>query len=154
MKREAKLSTRGAELLAAVDEGRIIERQHRGIEGWHVVAPQVAVDAISHGDEVWFRVQPGTGRSPAIAVPSVVVFGPQGCGKSRYAEHLRKHFGLDHVRDLSHRIGVRPAYGTLFLTASTPADLIATGVIDKLFRRAYAFEHAMQAAGVAVEVTR
>ena len=30
---------------------------------------------------------------------SLIVYGPQGCGKTTHAEKLRKHFGLDSVFD-------------------------------------------------------
>lgn len=28
---------------------------------------------------------------------SVIVYGPQGCGKTRYAERIREHFGLERI---------------------------------------------------------
>lgn len=148
MKREAKLTTRAGELLAGVDRGLTIERQFKNMAGWVVVSAQDALDAISEGDENWFRVQPGPVRTSVVVAPSVVVYGPQGCGKTRNAKHLLQHFGLNYVRDLSPLTGVRPAYGTLFLTHCPPEELIATGVIDRHFRRAYAFDAAMCAAGV------
>lgn len=30
---------------------------------------------------------------------SVIIYGPQGCGKTRNAEALAKHFGLNHIID-------------------------------------------------------
>lgn len=54
---------------------------------------------------------------------SIVVYGPQGSGKTRYAEKLRRHFGLQHITehaDLSADDKV-PAFGHLILTNTPPA---------------------------------
>ena len=32
-------------------------------------------------------------------MPAVIVYGPQGCGKTRHTETLKKHFGCDKVVD-------------------------------------------------------
>lgn len=133
-----QLSAREAVLLAAVDAHQPIERQHKGQDGWHRVTEQEACDAVAAGDAAWFRAV--VGMVPVQGRPSVVVYGPQGCGKTRNADALRQHFGLEHVRDLDPLIGVRPAHGTLFLTDLDLDDLIEGGEA----RRACAFEVAMQ----------
>lgn len=54
-----------------------------------------------------------------MAAASVNVYGPMGCGKTRNAEALRRHFGLDLVVDEGAHLGaVRriPAKGALVLT--------------------------------------
>lgn len=51
---------------------------------------------------------------------SVIVVGNNGCGKTRHAEALRAHFGLDHiVDDWNDRRDV-PRYNTLVLTSYMP----------------------------------
>jgi hypothetical protein len=48
---------------------------------------------------------------------SVIVYGPQGCGKTRNAERIRKHFGLERIVDDFCGI-IGPAFdkGILYLT--------------------------------------
>lgn len=59
---------------------------------------------------------------------SVLIHGPQGCGKTRHKQQLMKHFGLERCMDdvyfrnltwLKVQATERP---TLFLTAETPPD--------------------------------
>jgi hypothetical protein len=73
---------------------------------------------------------------------SVIVFGPQGCGKHRQAEAMRRYFRLDHVRDLDEH-GVRPITGTLYLTNLSRLELQGRGVIDQHVRRVHSFDEAM-----------
>lgn len=79
---------------------------------------------------------------------SMIVYGPQGCGKSRHAERLRKHFHLhkvveadfDSVYDQlsTHASRVRFKLGsTLYLTNEPPPPGLE-------FRRIMSFEEAMQ----------
>lgn len=51
---------------------------------------------------------------------SVIVYGPQGCGKSRNKQLLMNHFGLDKVID-DYVPGDKLQNQTLHLT-STPCD--------------------------------
>ncbi len=53
---------------------------------------------------------------------SVIVYGPQGSGKTRHAEALRKHFALDTVFDGEEVHGVQelPATGALILMTNAP----------------------------------
>lgn len=51
---------------------------------------------------------------------SVVVYGPQACGKSVHAEKLRAHFGLAAVIDDAHRWNKPAPEDTLILTNSVP----------------------------------
>lgn len=66
---------------------------------------------------------------------SIIVYGPQGCGKTRYAERIAKHFGLSSFVD-----GFDPVrtgiilYGMLYLTNNmrTPeirARNVSTGMV-------------------------
>jgi hypothetical protein len=43
------------------------------------------------------------------------VYGPQGCGKTRYAERIRKHFGLDSIVDEFDPRGYINPTGELYL---------------------------------------
>lgn len=135
------LTSQESALLAAVDRGLPVERQHKGIAGWFAAMPQDVVDGIAGGMAQWFRVKPDANRLVVLdARPSVIVYGPQGCGKSCNARVLGMYFGLVRSRDLDERLGMLPRMGTLFLTDRTPDDLIARGVVDKAFRRMYAFD--------------
>ena len=75
----------------------------------------------------------------ATAKPSVIVYGPQGCGKTRMAEVMRQHFLLDRVYDRdgpplsSHR--QLPKTGHLILTNEQP---------PKSCRNAMSFDQAMR----------
>jgi hypothetical protein len=46
---------------------------------------------------------------------SVIVYGPQGCGKTRWAERIAKHFGLTRIVD-GWGCSVFLPHGTLYLT--------------------------------------
>lgn len=55
---------------------------------------------------------------------SVILFGPQGCGKTLLSNDLRRHFDLQRVMDavdVSMHIYDRHPTGTLFLTNARPA---------------------------------
>lgn len=54
---------------------------------------------------------------------SIIVHGPQGCGKTRNAEALRKHYGMTHVLDGWTNRDVIPLRDTLVLTSECPAAL-------------------------------
>lgn len=57
---------------------------------------------------------------------SVIVHGPQGCGKTRNAEQLRTHFGLTEIIELEDFAGVFiPDRGALVLTSADPATIYA-----------------------------
>lgn len=51
---------------------------------------------------------------------SIVVHGPQGCGKTRHGERMAKHFGLDLVIEADDHQGPVPIVGALVLTCQTP----------------------------------
>ena len=72
--------------------------------------------------------------------PSIVVYGPAGCGKTRNAELLRKRLGLVRVIDeADHFSGPIPRCGALILTNNPDAQLF------KRFER-ITFEEAMRSA--------
>lgn len=79
---------------------------------------------------------------------SVIVYGPQGCGKSRHAEALARHFGCRHIVDQAadpyprtKMQAVRFKLGnTLFLTHMAPPY-----PIDACDRRILHFDKAMAA---------
>lgn len=68
---------------------------------------------------------------------SVIVYGPQGSGKSRHAEDLRKHFALDTVFDGEEVHGVQelPATGALILMTHAPERTRRALHIDEALRR-------------------
>jgi broad-specificity NMP kinase len=60
--------------------------------------------------------------------PTIVIHGPQGCGKTRNAEALRQHYGLDRVIEADERPHqMLPATGALVLTCRVSA-LHVTGL--------------------------
>lgn len=65
---------------------------------------------------------------------SVIVYGPQGCGKTRNAEALRIHFGLSTVCEADEWKVQPPLTDALILTNATPPDEV---------RRKLSFEEAM-----------
>lgn len=141
MKGRYPLTGQESALLDAVDRGLPVERQHKGIAGWCAAMPQDVVDGIARGDAQWFRVKPDAHRLVVLdSRPSVIVYGPEGCGKSCNAVVLGRYFGLVRSRDLDERIGMMPRMGTLFLTSRTPDELKVLGIVDKAFRRMYAFD--------------
>jgi hypothetical protein len=74
---------------------------------------------------------------------SVIVFGPQGCGKTVNGERLAQHFGLPTIVDLGLGPDERrfwPGVGALVLTSETREELEAKG-----HRRVLPFDHAMAA---------
>lgn len=56
--------------------------------------------------------------------PSLIVYGPQRCGKTRNAEKLCQHFGLTRVIELDEvqRGFVAPPEGALLLTYKDPSS--------------------------------
>jgi hypothetical protein len=74
---------------------------------------------------------------------SVVVFGPQGCGKSRYAGAFREHFGLTEVVDDWSPGDDAPRTGALILTN---ADLTHQRARND-WRRVYSFNEALALIG-------
>lgn len=70
---------------------------------------------------------------------SVIVYGPQACGKTRNAERLRKGFGLDRVIDDWDGRSEAPERGALVLTNNERAALYFPE------SQRYAFEAAMRA---------
>lgn len=74
---------------------------------------------------------------------SVIVYGPQGCGKSTHAEALARHFGLSVIHDDDY-IDQRKyrAAGTLYLTCVKPE-----WVPDEA-RRCFSFDDAMRMVGI------
>lgn len=74
--------------------------------------------------------------------PSVVIYGPQGCGKSVNAQRLRRHFGLTRVvDDVDSAEGMRIPDSTLVLVhATTPPISAGTHLV-------ISFKHAMRLAG-------
>lgn len=79
---------------------------------------------------------------------SIVVYGPQGCGKTRAAQALAKHFGLDTIVDDAdsvpspHQFKSTP--GHLYLTHQPPVWA------DEFDRRVIPFDKAVQLAGLGV----
>jgi MoxR-like ATPase len=83
------------------------------------------------------------GALPRTAA-SVLVYGPQGSGKTRHAEALRKAFGLVRVCGLEEP-GVRPIHGTLFLSSLSRSELFAQGWTgQKPDRVVYSIDQALQ----------
>ena len=68
---------------------------------------------------------------------SIIVYGPQGSGKSRHAEALRKHFALATVFDGEEVHGVQelPATGALILMTHAPERTRRALHIDEALRR-------------------
>lgn len=54
---------------------------------------------------------------------SVVIYGPQGCGKTMHAEALREHFELDQVVDEWDGQSRFPHTGALVLTHNPNPDI-------------------------------
>lgn len=77
--------------------------------------------------------------------PTVIIYGPQGCGKTRNAEQLRQAFGLERVIELedspSNRI---PDRGALVLTNRDDA----TSMPAPWPCRRMSFDQAMAHAGI------
>ena len=59
----------------------------------------------------------------AVQYPSIVIYGPPGCGMRTNAEALRRHFGLDYVLDQAEQFhGIEaPPRGALVLASEQPA---------------------------------
>lgn len=86
-----------------------------------------------------------TTAAPAAAIrarsthKSVIVHGPQGCGKTRNGQAMAQHFGLDRVIEAEEGVkGIRAAgigTGALILTNTTP---------HHTFRRQLTFAQALK----------
>jgi len=62
--------------------------------------------------------------TPANSAPSIVIYGPPGCGKSKHAEELRAYLDLDTVVDDWDGSSPYPRVGALVLT-SNPSPTLA-----------------------------
>ena len=58
--------------------------------------------------------------------PSIIVYGPQACGKTTNAEALAKHFGLNKIHDeWMPSVTSVEKQNTLILTNEVPTELLA-----------------------------
>lgn len=74
---------------------------------------------------------------------SIVIHGPQGCGKTLNAQRLARHFGLPGVRDEEPYRWNKPIPpGWLILTSEEPPAHVATTA------RVLSFAEAMREAGI------
>jgi MoxR-like ATPase len=81
----------------------------------------------------------------AGAPESVVVFGPQGCGKTLHAEALRRHFGLVEVWDAGEDYGKPVEPRGVLVLCTDPAFLPLTA--RRTLRRV-SFHQAAAEAGI------
>lgn len=58
---------------------------------------------------------------------SVIVFGPRCSGKTRHAEQLRMHFGMERIVDDWDGSRPFPTYGALVLTNNADPRIAARG---------------------------
>lgn len=130
-------------LLQYVDRGCTFWRREKGSSEWRPATAQQVVDAV-RDDGLWEISVDGDLLIDPGMRPSVIVYGAQGCGKTRNAEALRQLFKLAYVRDLDPEVGVLPSQGTLFLTTLTPHELYVDRIVDKRFSRCWAFESVMR----------
>lgn len=71
---------------------------------------------------------------------SVLIYGPQGCGKTNNSARLAKHFGLSRVVDSGHGINearecLRPvSHDTLYLASDAPRKV--EGIVIMSFAEA------------------
>jgi hypothetical protein len=63
---------------------------------------------------------------------SVIVYGPQGCGKTRNAEKIRSHFGLKYILDGFTPGDQAPREDTLILTSAI--DRAPDSLSSRLFQ--------------------
>ena len=75
--------------------------------------------------------------------PSLVIHGPQGCGKTVNGQRLARHFGLARIMDDEWQWHFPIPPGTLVLTNEPPPARVAKTV------RVMSFAEAMRAAGFA-----
>jgi hypothetical protein len=68
------------------------------------------------------RTQPMRREDLPKGHKSVPVYGPQGSGKTRHAEALRKHFDLQHVQDEWWPGKPWPMTDTLVLSCNAPPE--------------------------------
>lgn len=70
------------------------------------------------------------GKTPMNTKPSIVITGPQGCGKSRNAHRLSHAFGLKRVIDEGAELRPRriPQTGALVLTTRSEQELREAGL--------------------------
>ncbi len=70
---------------------------------------------------------------------SLIIYGPQGCGKTRNGEYLASFFGLQRVVEMDELHGqVTAKEGTLFLTCNYPTPKKMEGMEVMLFSDAMA----------------
>lgn len=83
---------------------------------------------------------------------SIIVYGPQGCGKTRYAERMRKHFGLSSVVDDFDpvRTGII-LYGMLYLTSDMRTPQIRAG--NTIIGMVFHFSDVAQQINAAIPLT-
>jgi adenylate kinase family enzyme len=83
---------------------------------------------------------------------SVVVYGPQGCGKTQHADRLQKHFGLHSVHEdfeSLQRSSIQ-ATGTLYISNTDPLESEeGLRIVQSHGLRVWSFRDAMRDAGVA-----
>lgn len=72
---------------------------------------------------------------------SVIVFGPQGCGKGLAAQQIARAFGLGDVIDEWHPGAEVPELGTLILANEDPQGDAGAATVMR-------FEEALKAAGI------
>ncbi|MFC6351270.1 hypothetical protein H7691_06545 [Stenotrophomonas sp. CW117] len=58
---------------------------------------------------------------------SVIVYGPQGSGKSLHAEKLRQHFGMERIIENWNGSDPFPRDGALVLTNNPHPQIVARG---------------------------
>ena len=77
--------------------------------------------------------------------PSVIIYGPQGCGQSMNAQRLARHFGLGEVVEVSPPLACSTDLrGVLVLTCEAPPRSVSL-----LGRSVLPFAEAMRLAGFA-----
>lgn len=77
---------------------------------------------------------------------SIIICGPRGCGKTRHAEALRRHFGLSCVVEMDEAPTRGLAYkGALILTND---DAAAMAMGDARGLQVYPFRRAAELAGI------
>lgn len=74
---------------------------------------------------------------------TVIVHGPQGCGKTRNAERLMRHFGMTRIVDDWTPADPAPASGALVLTS------VEIGAVRSPFVDVIPYAEAAQMAGIA-----
>lgn len=87
---------------------------------------------------------------------SIIVYGPQGCGKTRYAERIAKHFGLTIINDADDPRQLRDFHRMkcLLLTSTDKATICAELMLDPSeFNRVLSFAEVAQQINAAIPLT-